>query len=426
MRHFSILPILFVFFVGCNTIDLSTEKVQTSIVNTETITPEEALSNLELFINSHNRVTTKASENFTLDIRSIEAIGSEMLSVQTKANNTIHIPDTLFYIANLSKGFAVLAGNKELESDVFCLTESGELNGKDFSEAFAYLNSTEFDDVTEESTEIGPKVVPAILLSAILNEYQMKIITKSSFTDTDRDEDGNLKTEETLSGTKTGPFLKTKWLNSTVAPFNTYTPNKVAPGCVAIAVAQIMEYNRKSNTMVFNNVTCDWDVMETVCRYDNINYKGTEAAREQVGNFIYEIGKKHNCYIRYDNGSGAVADGAKRTFENYGYKNVDKRIGFASGDKKKVKEQILDGRPVYMGGCVKGSLTNGHTWVIDGLLGDYYHINWGWQGLSDGYYKIGVFTTSSRSAIDSEIDYQETGTNPGSYTWTYRIVLYSL
>ncbi len=426
MRHFSILTILFVFFVGCNTIDLSTEKVQTSIVNTETITPEEALSNLELFINSHNRVTTKASENFTLDIRSIEAIGSEMLSVQTKANNTIHIPDTLFYIANLSKGFAVLAGNKELESDVFCLTESGELNGKDFSEAYAYLNSTGSECSTEDFTEIGPKVVPAILLSAILNEYQNNTITKSSFTDTDRDEDGNLKTEESLSGTKKGPFLKTKWTNAKISPFNTYTPNNAYPGCVAIAVAQIMEYNKTSNKMIFNGVECDWETMETVFRYDNIDSKGTEEAKKQVGNFIYEIGKEGNCYVRYDKGSWAVADGAKRTFKNYGYKNVDKRIGFASGDKKKVTNQILAGRPVYMGGCVSGSTSDGHAWVIDGLLGDYYHINWGWHGKSDGYYKIGVFTTSSRSAIDSEIDSQATGTQSGAYTWTYRIVLYSL
>ncbi len=320
----------------------------------------------------------------------------------------------------------MLAGNKELESDVFCLTESGELNGEDFSEAYAYLNSTELESSSKDFTEIGPKVVPAILLSAILNEYQNNTITKSSFTDTDRDKDGNLKTEQSLSGTKKGPFLKTKWTNAKISPFNTYTPNNAYPGCVAIAVAQIMEYNKTSNKMIFNGVECDWKTMETVYRYDNINSKGTEDAKKQVGNFVYEIGKKSNCYVRYDNGSWAVADGAKRTFKNFGYKNVDKRIGFASGDKKKVTNQILDGRPVYMGGCVSGSTSDGHAWVIDGLLGDYYHINWGWHGKSDGYYKIGVFTTSSRSAIDSIIDSQATGTQSGSYTWTYRIVLYSL
>lgn len=424
MRTILTIPFIFLLLVGCNIVDVTIEENKAPSLKSETITPEEALSNLELFINSHNKVTTKASENFTLDIRSIEAIGADNLSIQTKANNCCHIPDTLFYIANLNNGFAILSGNKKLDSDVYCLTESGEINSEDFSEAYAFLNSTELNDNTIE--DVGPNVVPAILLSAILNEYQLSAITKSNSTDTDIDEDGNLKTDESLSGEKKGPFLKTKWTNAKISPFNTYTPNNAYPGCVAIAVAQIMEYNRKSNTMVFNGVTCDWNTMETVYKYDSINYKGTAEAKKQVGNFIYEIGKEHNCFVRYNKGSWAVADGAKRTFKNYGYKNVDKRIGFASGDKKKVKNQILDGRPVYMGGCVSGSTSDGHAWVIDGLLGDYFHINWGWHGKSDGYYKIGVFTTSSRSAIDSEIDADATGTQSGAYTWTYRIVLYSL
>lgn len=79
-----------------------------------------------------------------------------------------------------------------------------------------------------------------------------------------------------------------------------------------------------------------------------------------------------------------------------------------------------------MSGCAPGSTSDGHAWVIDGLLGDYYHINWGWHGKSDGYYRKGVFKTSSRSAIDSSIDANMTNKQDGSYTWTYRIVLYSL
>ena len=37
-----------------------------------------------------------------------------------------------------------------------------------------------------------------------------------------------------------------------------------------------------------------------------------------------------------------------------------------------------------------------HAWVIDGLLGDYYHINWGWHGKSDGYYKSEDYYTRNR------------------------------
>ena len=205
-------------------------------------------------------------------------------------------------------------------------------------QSYDFLVSDNFvksSDANDEFIEMGPKIVPAILLSSILNDYQLRAVAKSNSTDTDIDGNGNLKTETSLSGTKYGPYLKTKWTNSKMAPFNSYTPNNAYPGCVAIAVAQIMEYNKKSNTMVFNGVTCNWNTMETVCNYTSINNIGTVSAQKQVGNFIYELGKRRNCYVRYDNSSWAVADGAKRTLRNYGYNNVTKRIGFASGDEKK-------------------------------------------------------------------------------------------
>lgn len=48
--------------------------------------------------------------------------------------------------------------------------------------------------------------------------------------------------------------------------------------------------------------------------------------------------------------SSAYADGAHRTFENYGYTDVDKHLGFGS-KKQKIADKILrGGRPVYLDG----------------------------------------------------------------------------
>ena len=52
-----------------------------------------------------------------------------------------------------------------------------------------------------------------------------------------------------------------------------------------------------------------------------------------------------------------------------------------------------------------------------------FHINWGWRGLSDGYYDQGVFDSSQRIERDTTIDVN-TGTNPGVYTWDFRTVTY--
>ena len=412
-----LLPILALFAVSCA--DKFTPSSDIEDIKSDLITPTEALSSLSDFVNGFNSVTTKSSDRFELDLVSIEAFGSKQLN-KTKSS-AFDLPDTLCYIANMTDGFAVLSANRQLEHDVYCVTEKGELHTEDFVHAMQLLNKA--DEIK------GEDVVPAILLSAIVNEYN-RIETKSNSAGedpgSDMNEDGSYRTEEDLpNATLYGPFLKTKWANSYFAPFNTYTPNHTCPGCVAIAVAQIMVCNRVSNTMTFNGVTCDWDDMESVYKYDGSYF--TYSAKDQVANFVYEIGKEDNVHVRYDSGSWAMADGAKRTFSNYGYSNVTKRVGFASGDRTAVRNQLTAHKPVYMGGCLPNTTTEGHAWVIDGLYGDYYHINWGWLGDCDGYFRIGTFITSSRSAIDSEIDdYYNSSSADYSFTWTYRIVLYNL
>ena len=51
-------------------------------------------------------------------------------------------------------------------------------------------------------------------------------------------------------------------------------------------------------------------------------------------------------------------------------------------------------RPVLYGGL---SATAGHLFVFDGYdINDFFHINWGWGGLSDGYYALTALNPSSQ------------------------------
>lgn len=118
--------------------------------------------------------------------------------------------------------------------------------------------------------------------------------------------------------------------------------------------------------------------------------------------------------------SGAFAEGAQRTFQNYGYSDVDKHFGFGNKKQKIADKVIRGGRPVYLDGCGKKC---GHAWVLDGLRGNYYHINWGWQGQWDGYYSKGVFRTSQRSDMDDvDVDKSENGYH--HYYKGFRMVTY--
>ena len=142
-----------------------------------------------------------------------------------------------------------------------------------------------------------------------------------------------------------------------------------------------------------------------------------------------ELGKDHNLKIRYDDdGSWGLADGVVRTLKNYGYNNVDKRIGFVKKDRSKVSECLANNYPVFMNGGNSSDLT-GHAWVVDGEWGNYFHCNWGWRGLWDGYYvKDNFFDLSSdpNDIIFDDTDPGTVGSTADKFNWCFREDLYSM
>ena len=102
-----------------------------------------------------------------------------------------------------------------------------------------------------------------------------------------------------------------------------------------------------------------------MCPCSNVLSIGNTDAQQEASNFLYYIGLKKNCNIKYNtDGSSGWADGAKRTFKNMGYKSVNKYLGFEKADKNRAISQLTSGFPMYMDGSRKGG---GHAFVLDGL-----------------------------------------------------------
>ena len=62
-----------------------------------------------------------------------------------------------------------------------------------------------------------------------------------------------------------------------------------------------------------------------------------------------------------------------------------------------LQQELVEGRPVYYTGQ---GLDSGHAFVIDGFQKAddgtiYYHVNWGWDGLCNGYYLLNMLRPSS-------------------------------
>lgn len=207
--------------------------------------------------------------------------------------------------------------------------------------------------------------------------------------------------------TDIAPIAKTRWNQD--APYNLLCPTvesdgNVYPtftGCVATAVAQVMktyEYPQTgvgTHSYTWNGQTLSFDYAATTFDWDNMtdiyNSESTEAEKNAVATLMYAVGV--SCNMGYSpNGSGtqgaAAAMGLIRNF------NYDKSARYLSRDfftlpqwSTMLHGELAAGHPVYYDGA---NQSIGHAFVIDGYRSadGFFHVNWGWGGMSDGYYSI--------------------------------------
>ena len=406
--------------------------------NSHQIELDQALTHLDAFLSEYEAQTkSDGAPKRHYSLASVSEVkSSDVLPAATKSSEEVlNLPEDLLYLVNFddSLGFAVLAADDRLCSNVMCVAESGSLSNEDFADA-AGMMSPVVNSVPADSTcvdtiiDMGEAVVPVLLLSSAIGSI-------ASFHEGTTDK---LPTKASPpTSTKYGPYVLTKWCQdkiNNVNVFNAYTPNNAYAGCTVIAVAQILLSTSVFTYLTNDNYVCYSSDMLTVAPYSNPSSTGSGDAVIQAGKFVYELGSQPSLvHVSYPNifhsGTSATADDAKRALETFMYTNVVKHLGFNDSKKAIATAQIREGRPVYLGGQPDWTVVNGHAWLLDGEWDPYYHINWGWHGAMDGYYDKGLFDTTQRRLYDSQIDsltYHYGLKEDHWYTWTYRMVTYSL
>lgn len=194
--------------------------------------------------------------------------------------------------------------------------------------------------------------------------------------------------------------------------FNKYCPSdadgQAIVGCVATAMAQVMRYwefpargrsqhsythNKYGNISVnFANQSYDWANMSKT-RADDENAKLSYHCGVAVS---MSYGTSAN------GGSGAYSRDALAALKKYFKYNQSAqmiyRSRYSDADWNAVIKQQLDQkRPVLYSGRSKNLQDPnaggaGHLFALDGYdttdQGDYFHINWGWAGRSNGYFYL--------------------------------------
>lgn len=219
------------------------------------------------------------------------------------------------------------------------------------------------------------------------------------------------------------PLLKSTW--DQWAPYNLYCPEisknkRAVSGCVATAMAQVLYYYKKPSMTVkeipeyttgslkikmpaIEKTTINWDYMKDgyTC-YDDKDKTVDNATLEEkaVGKLMLLCGQ--SLEMDYNTSSGAYASDCVHALgEYFDYdKSTLKSLSRANYNYGKWQEiiynELASNRPVIYSGQSAGG---GHAFVCDGYdKDDFFHINWGWSGGADNYFRLCLLNPSEQGA----------------------------
>ena len=185
------------------------------------------------------------------------------------------------------------------------------------------------------------------------------------------------------------------------APYNSKLPQGWVTGCPATAISIIMRYHKwpeqgvgtipsyrdEIPTINLADHKYDWDQMPL-----SYNDMPTQYQKDQVGILMRDVG----YMIRTQYGSGSAGANPEQTLPQlmpimmrYNAQTIKSlfKKNYSESEWHLILQRELDEkRPVLYGGYSSGG---GHQFVLDGYAeGNYYHVNWGWSGVSNGYYLL--------------------------------------
>ena len=221
---------------------------------------------------------------------------------------------------------------------------------------------------------------------------------------------GQVARAASQSGVRTpiSPLIASRWNQG--APYNNNCPlvesERTVTGCVATAMAQLMYYHQyptnpttaipgyttATKKFVLNELpattTFNWTAMT-----NTYNNNSTGDAADAVAELMQYCGwaLRMDYNLSSTKGSSAYNESIPEALKTY--------FGYDSGVRSAMRkcysyqewvnliyEELANSRPVILGGQGVGS---GHSFVCDGYdVDDYFHINWGWGGTSDGFFRL--------------------------------------
>lgn len=385
-----------------------------NIVPTEVVKPEVKLENraieeiIQIAQNAPSlfegkdgtRGTTNATKE--VDLSSITSITDKGM---TRTSGAI---DTLLYVMNYAdnEGY-VIVSSKQGTPGIIAYIDEGQYN---------------IEDINNKNTDIG--YVSGLAKSYISNTERIL-------------EPISVILSDTLT-LRVNPLIQTKWGQHGVE--GTYCPNGIS-GCTNTAMAQVFAYYEYPDSMLLtyenadkNYQVFDWESMKSHIVSHPItsyNCSADTESHDAIGRLCRQLGKLNFS----DYGSGVTTTYRSRI------RSTSLSLGFTcslleSYNDTCTIEPLQNGHPLIVGG--NRANNDGHIWIIDGYMDMrisktkylinqppimiieryiYNHVNWGWDGIDNGYILSGIFDNSRMYSKDPSIH----GSNNDIYNYENNI-----
>lgn len=201
------------------------------------------------------------------------------------------------------------------------------------------------------------------------------------------------------------PLLTCRWNQG--SPYNTQCPmdgtSRSVTGCVATAMAQVLYYHRTENRSTLSATSAYTKSSKTVAALPTTTIDWSQLIDDYSGSYtttqqqaVATLMQYAGAAVEMDYSSslssayaedipaalsgcfGYDADVAVATRNNYLYDDwVDV-----------VYRELTENGPVLYTGQSAGG---GHAFVVDGYEeDDYFHVNWGWGGTANGWFRLSV------------------------------------
>lgn len=289
-----------------------------------------------------------------------------------------------FYVFNVSEsdggGFVVVSGDERTEP-ILGYADSGSLDEDNIPDALRYM--LEGYATQMEWLDSNPQT------DVLASRQNRKMTARSPI----------------------APIIATRWNQG--SPYNNLCPEmtykndnneevlgRAVTGCVATSMAQVMYYYKWPKTACSplpgytgNGITLP-DLPAVTFAWSDMtptyNSTSSDAAKTAVATLMQYCGTALRMSYGVK-GSSAYNVSITETLKKYFGYDGGMRSVFRSHYSYQdwiglVYSELACNRPVILGGRSTGG---GHSFVCDGYeAGDYFHINWGWGGTSDGYFRL--------------------------------------